>query len=261
MDIYDMANQKGGVGKTANAIGFAAGCAEAGERVLLVDFDPQGHASEALGVGETQDGRTLKLALTDPSWTHDVHDLVVEYRPRLHVIPTNIDAFLLDAAMYTTTGRGLMSLARLLATFEDEYDVCVIDCAPSLGAGTEAALYAARRRPGHRGGVLIPVEAEDSSIRALRLLLRQIRHLTDTTGADIDVLGLIPSRFDVRDGFVVTSMLEALRGLGEPPVLAEIKKRKEIREAWRAGVTVLEHSPKSEAAGWYRELARKVRAA
>ncbi|MFG2716589.1 ParA family protein [Streptomyces goshikiensis] len=254
-----MANQKGGVGKTADAIGFAAACAEEGERVLLVDFDPQGHASEALGVGETEDGRTLKLALTDPAWAHDVHDLVTEYRPRLHVIPTNIDMFLLDAAMYTTTGRGLMSLARLLAKFEDEYDVCVVDCAPSLGAGTEAALYAARQRPGRRGGVLIPVEAEDSSIRALQLLLRQIRHLIDTTGTAIDVLGLIPSRFDTRDGYIVTSMLEAFRNLGEPPVLAEIKKRKEIREAWRAKVPVLEYAPKCEASGWYRDLARKVR--
>ncbi|MGX1709992.1 hypothetical protein ACWIFI_11745, partial [Streptomyces albidoflavus] len=69
------------------------------------------------------------------------------------------------------------------------------------------------------------MEAEDSSIRALRLLLRQVTILSEEMKADIDILGLVPSRYDVRDGETVSSMLEAFRGMGEPPVIAEIKKR------------------------------------
>ncbi len=258
MDIYDLINQKGGVGKTANALGLGGALADAGERVLLIDLDPQGHLTEALGVPESPDEATLKMAMLGESDV-DVRELVVAYRDRMHVIPTNIDAFLLDRGLYMSAGRE-HRLARLLEPLEDAYDVCLIDCPPSLGASTDAALIAARRRPGRRGGLLVPVEAEDSSIRALRLLLRQIGTLSQVMGVDLDVLGLVPSRFDVRDGAVVTSTLEAFRSLGEPPVIGEIRKRKEIREAWRAKIPVQEYAPESEAVGWYRDLAKAVRA-
>ncbi|MBB6001361.1 chromosome partitioning protein [Streptomonospora salina] len=257
MDVYDLINQKGGVGKTANTIGLGGALAEAGERVLLVDLDPQGHLTEALGVAESPDEATLKMAMLG-EWSGDVRELVAQYRPRLHVVPTNLDAFLLDRGLYMSTGRE-HRLARLLETLEDDYDVCLIDCPPSLGASTDAALMAGRRRPGRGGGLIVPVEAEDSSIRALRLLLRQVGTLGHVMGVDLDVVGLVPSRVDTRDGAVVTSTLEAFRNLGEPPVIAEIKKRKEIREAWRARLPVTEYAPDSEAAGWYRDLAKAVR--
>jgi chromosome partitioning protein len=206
-----------------------------------------------MGIPESPDDRTLRMAVLG-QWEGDVRELVVTYRPLLHVIPTNIDMFLLDKDLYGATAREHL-LAYLLEPLEDAYDVCLLDCAPSLGAGTDAGLVAARRREGRHGGILVPVEAEDSSIRALRLLLRQVVILSRLMRIDLDVLGLIPSRFDVRDGEVVTSTLEAFRGLGRPPVVAEIRKRTDIRQAWRAKVPVLEHAPKSEAAGWYRDLA------
>lgn len=254
-----MTNQKGGVGKTADTIGVGAALAETGERVLLVDFDPQGHLTDALGLPESPDDKTLKGAVLG-EWTGDLREIIAPYRENLHVLPTNIDAFLLDRGLYMSQGRE-HRLARVLDGLEDDYDACVIDSPPSLGAATDAALIAARRRPGRRGGIVVPVEAEDSSIRALRLLLRQIASLRQVMAVDIDVLGLVPSRFDLRDGAIVTSTLEAFRALGEPPVLGEIRKRKEIREAWRAKVPVLEYAPTSEASGWYRDLAKTVRAA
>jgi chromosome partitioning protein len=257
MDIYALINQKGGVGKTATTINLGAALAESGRRVVLVDLDPQGHLTEALGMDEAPDDATLKMALLG-EWSGRPNELVVEHRPGLGVIPTNMDGFLLDRGLYMSQGRE-HRLARLLEPLED-YDVCLIDCPPSLGATTDAALMAARRRPGHRGGLLVPVEAEDSSVRALRLLLRQVASLSSVMGVDLDLLGLIPSRFDVRDGGVVTSTLEAFRGLGEPPVIGEIRKRKEIREAWRARQSVLEYAPVSEAAQWYRDLAKAVTA-
>ncbi|MFE6189811.1 ParA family protein [Streptomyces sp. NPDC056465] len=256
MDIYAMTNQKGGVGKTANTINLGAALAVLERRVLLVDWDPQGHMTEALGVAESPDDRTMKGWVLG-EWTGDPHELVVAYRERLHVLPTNMDMFMLDKGLYAATARE-MRLAKLLARFEDDYDVCVIDAPPSLGIGTECALMAARQRPGKRGGLLVPVEAEDSSIRALRLLLRQVAILSDDMDVAIDVLGLIPTRFDLRDGEIVSSMLEAFRGLGAPPVIAEIKKRTDVRKAWRAKVPLLEFDPKCEASGWFRDLAKAV---
>ncbi|MFD3685455.1 ParA family protein [Nocardiopsis sp. NPDC058631] len=258
MDIYDLINQKGGVGKTALTIGLGGALADAGERVLLVDLDPQGHLTDALGVPESPEDATLSQAILGEYEGHP-RDLVVAYRERLHVLPTALDMFLLDRGLYMSSGRE-HRLKNVLQHLEDDYDVCLIDCPPSLGATTDAALIAARRRPGHGGGLLVPVEAEDSSIRALRLLLRQIGTLSQVMDVDIDVLGLVPSRFDVRDGTMVTSVLEAFRNLGSPPVIGEIRKRKEVREAWRAKVPVTEYAPDSEVAGWYRDLAKAVRA-
>ncbi|MFF8996197.1 ParA family protein [Streptomyces sp. NPDC014983] len=259
MDIFSMTNQKGGVGKTANTINLGAALAEHGRRVLLVDWDPQGHLTEALGIAESPDDRTMKGWVLG-EWKGDAHQILVPYRDQLHVLPTHMDMFLLDKGLYAANARE-MRLARLLEEFEDEYDACVIDAPPSLGIGTECALMAARRRPGHRGGLIVPVEAEDSSIRALRLLLRQVVVLSDLMRETIDILGIVPSRFDVRDGEIVSSMLEAFRGMGEPPVIAEIKKRTDIRKAWRAKVPVLEYDPKCEASQWYRDLAKVVLAA
>ncbi|MFD3716264.1 ParA family protein [Streptomyces sp. NPDC058677] len=259
MDIYSMTNQKGGVGKTANTINLGAALAEFGRRTLLVDWDPQGHLTEALGIPESPDGRTMKGWVLG-EWHGDPHELVVPYREQLHVLPTNMDMFLLDKGLYMANARE-MRLAKLLDRFEDDYDACVIDAPPSLGIGTECALMAARRRKGKRAGLLVPVEAEDSSIRALRLLLRQVAILCEAMDEDVDILGLIPSRYDIRDGEIVSSMLEAFRGMGEPPVIAEIKKRTDIRKAWREKKTVLEYAPRSEASDWFRGLAKVVLAA
>jgi chromosome partitioning protein len=256
MDIFAMTNQKGGVGKTANTINLGAALAEHGQRVLLVDWDPQGHMTDALGIPESPDDRTMKGWVLR-EWSGDPHQLAVQYRPNIAVLPTNIDMFLLDKGLYLTNNRE-MRLARLLSHFEGNFDAAVIDCAPSLGAGTDCALMAARKQQGKRSGLIVPVEAEDSSIRALRLLLRMVGILSIDMEAQIDVLGLVPSRFDTRDGEVVSSMLEAFRTLGEPPVIAEIKKRTDVRKAWREKVPVLEYDPKCEASTWYRDLAKVV---
>ncbi|MEU3078755.1 ParA family protein [Streptomyces laurentii] len=259
MNTFAMTNQKGGVGKTANTINLGAALSEHDRRVLLVDWDPQGHMTEALGLQESPDDRTMKGWILG-EWKGDPHELLVQYRPNIWALPTNIDMFMLDKGLYLSNNRE-MRLARLLAHFEGEIDDVVIDCAPSLGAGTDCALMAARKQPGRRSGLLVPVEAEDSSIRALRLLLKMVSVLTYDMDVDIDILGLIPSRFDTRDGQIVSSMLEAFRGMGDPPVIAEIKKRTDIRKAWRERQSVLEFDPKCEAAEWYRDLAKAVLAA
>src|SRR5690625_1865873 len=99
MDIYAWINQKGGVGKTANTINLGSALAEDGARVLLIDFDPQGHLTDALGIAESPDERTLKRLLLG-EWEGAAAELVAEHRPGLWAIPTNLDMFLLDRGLY-----------------------------------------------------------------------------------------------------------------------------------------------------------------
>lgn len=258
MDTYAITNQKGGVGKTATTINLAAAIAAHGEKVLVVDYDPQGHLTEALKMPEALDQATLKRAMCG-EYDGDPHAFVGQFSENLSLIPTNLDMFLLESGLYQQRARE-QQLERVLETFESEYDVCLIDCPPSLGVITDNALHAARKRPGRRGGVLIPVQAEDSSIKALRLLLWQIGTLQQAMRIDLDIHGLIVSLYDGRKGQIVTSVLEAFRALGEPPVLAVIGDRADVRKAWREGQTVLEYAPGSEAATWFMELAKAVRA-
>src|SRR5687768_7222860 len=104
MDRYAVANQKGGVGKTATTINLGAALAESGRRVLLVDFDPQGHLSDALGVGETADDRTLRGYLVG-DWSGDPRDMIRKHRDGIDVLPTNVDAPLLERELYTVNNR------------------------------------------------------------------------------------------------------------------------------------------------------------
>jgi chromosome partitioning protein len=146
-------------------------------------------------------------------------------------------------------------LGRVLAAFSGRppagaWDHVVIDCPPSLDILTDNALSAA-------DGVLVPVQAEDSSLKALRLLLAQI----DAVDADLRrrplvLHGLVVSLLRRPPSTLARSVLEQLNGLPELPVLATVPLSVTVTEAWRSGRTVVDYAPGSEHAGCYRELAR-----
>ncbi|MBF6301647.1 ParA family protein [Nocardia amamiensis] len=257
MRIYAVANQKGGVGKTVDTINLAAGLAEHGRRVLAIDWDPQGHLTEAVGA-QPAGGASLARALLG-QWSGELAELVQQVAGGLFVIPTSDDMFLLEPQMYGRSGREYL-LSRFLDALVGIFDDVVIDCPPSLGALNDNALVATRRRPDNdqvQGTIVIPVQAEDSSIRALRLFLRQITTLQEALGIQLDVAGLIVNLYDGRKGRIATSTLEAFQAhpLG---VLAVFKDLKEVREAWRLRTTVIAHAPESETANGFRALVGRL---
>ena len=262
MRIYAISNQKGGVGKTVTTVNVGAALAEAGRRVLLVDLDPQGHLTQSLGVAragsEPADANLPKALLG--KWSGNLGELIGEVDTNLFVIPTSDEMFLLESEMYGRSGRENL-LSRFLDQLAGAVDDILIDCPPSLGPLNDSALVAARDRGDDgevTGRILIPVEAEDSSVDALRLLLRQVGTLQEALpGVQLSIGGLVVNMYDARRGRIATSTLNAFKShpLG---VLGVVSQRASLTEAWRAKQTVLRYAPESESAQQYRELARQV---
>jgi chromosome partitioning protein len=238
-------NQKGGVGKTALTAGLAGGAAANGHSVLVVDLDPQGHLTDALKLPEATAPATLAAAMLG-EYSGDPRTLCQPYSERLHVITTNLDMFLLPRQLYLAA-RGEDRLGRVLEGLVAHYDLCLIDCPPALDILTDNALVHARE-------VIVPVEAEDSSLKALRLLLGQIGSLEQQLQIQLDILGLMVNK--IADASNITlSTLAAYEEL-PLPVLATIRKRTTVKEAWRAGQTVQDYAPDSDVAGWFRDVAK-----
>ncbi|MFD5110630.1 ParA family protein [Streptomyces cinereoruber] len=237
-----------------------------GLRVLLVDYDPQGHLTAQLGVQPIGiDDPSLAKYMAGTVRTGSVRDLIVtidddRFGGRLDILPACADAFLLDIMISTDRNRQA-TLQRALEAVEADYDVIVVDCPPSLGVGMDAAIYYARRRdneaPGN-SGVLIPVQAEDSSADAFALLLDQIESGQADWGIQVDHLGLVVNLYDARDGYVITSSLEAWKQFKEPRVVGVIGRLKEQREAVRNKRALMSYAPASQQAKVLRRIVREI---
>jgi len=262
-----VANQKGGVGKTFISSGIAQALAEAGHRVLLIDYDPQGHLTAELGFEDLMyedDVETLMMHM-DGSAKGDIHDLLVEldgkvFGGRLHLLPASDDAFLRDVAL-SKVSFSEAALERALEPLEADYDVIIIDGPPSLGLNMDTALYYVRRRDGEladRSGVITPVWANKASHRAFRLLNNQMADLCRKGRIQVDYLGLVVNAYDSRRGKLVQENKDQWERSSAPGVLAVIGDLKEGREAADGEIPLLEYAPDSEHAQVMRDLAKEL---
>lgn len=262
-----VANQKGGVGKTFISSGIAQALAEEGKRVLLVDYDPQGHLTAELGFEELMyedDAETLLMHMEGTA-KGDIHDLLValdqkRFGERLHLLPASDDAFLRDVSL-SKVSFSEAALERALEPLEAEYDIIIIDGPPSLGLNMDTALYYVRRRDGElvdRSGVITPVWANKASHRAFRLLKSQKDDLCRKGRIQIDYLGLVVNAYDSRRGKLVKENKEQWEKSSSPAVLAVIGDLKEGREAADGEIPLLEYAPDSEHAQAMRDLAKEL---
>ena len=243
------ANQKGGVGKTTTVVNLGSYLALAGERVLVVDLDPQGNATSGLGLDRNVIERSVYDAVIDGA---RIGELTMRGPiPGLDVVPSAIALAGAEVELAPVEGRE-RRLARLLSEIIDAYDYILVDCPPSLGLLTVNALTAA-------DAVLIPLQCEYYALEGLTQLLATLDLVRDHLNPDLYIKGIVLTMYDGRTNLSADVAGEVRRHLGERVYDTVIPRSVRLSEAPSHGLPISRYSPDSSGAVAYAALAAEMR--
>ncbi len=258
MECIAVINQKGGVGKTTSTVNLGVALAQRGQRMLLLDLDPQGHLTSHLGLDATARGAGIYEVLrSDLPLEAAIHS----YSPTVSVVPAQIDLAAAETELISVVGREVI-LRDALAGESLPFDIALIDCPPSLGILTLNALCAATR-------VLIPLQPHFLALQGMGKLLDTISLVSQRINPDLQVAGIIICMHESGtrlSGEViddVTAFLESARNTPVPWRDARVLERRirrnvKLAECPSYGLSIMEYAPRSNGAADYLALADEV---
>jgi chromosome partitioning protein len=252
MRTIAVVNQKGGCGKTTTVVNLAGALVESGARVLVVDMDPQAHATLALGIDPEVLEENLYEVLIEPlAASGRMPKIVQRHSERLHVAPSGIVLSALEQKLTAERAEGRTErLAAALAPLAADYDYALIDCPPNVGVLTFNALRAATE-------VLVPLETSEFAIHGVQKLLETLALLSDRVGHALEVR-ILPTLFDGRTRYARETLGE-IRALFQDLCFdTVIRSNVKLREAARHGAPIHSVSPHAAGAHDYAALALEL---
>lgn len=247
--IYALVNQKGGVGKTTTAINLGAYLTQLGQRVLIVDVDPQANATASLGV----DHKQLEMSIYDA--------LIADYPPAeivlknrkldLSLLPSSTDLAGAQVEMTQLPNREKL-LERVLQELQNHYDYLLIDCPPSLGLLTLNGLVAAK------AGVIIPVQCEYLALEGLTQLMQTLERVRNNLFPGLTIRGMVLTMFDARTNLSRDVVDEVRRHFPDRVFRSIIPRSIRLAEAPSHGLPISIYAPESTGALAYRGLAKEL---
>lgn len=246
--VLALANQKGGVGKTTTAVNLAGELVRRGQRVLLIDSDPQGNATTSLGIAKRNLAATTYDLLME---TTDLDQIIISSgRERFDIIPADED---LAGAAIELVGaeRREWRMVDALQRVTTAYDRVIIDCPPSLGLITLNALNAAQR-------VLIPLQCEYLALEGLAQLKGTLDRVHDSLNPALQILGVVMTMYDGRTNLAQQVVEEVQRHFPQLIFRTLIPRSVRISEAPSYGKLIVEYDPLGRSAQAYAALADEV---
>jgi chromosome partitioning protein len=252
--ILALANQKGGVGKTTTAINLGTALAAIGERVLIVDLDPQGNASTGLGIDRRNRSCSTYDVLIGEAPLRDA--VVPTAVPRLHIAASTMDLSGLELELGATRDRAFrlrdaIAALNTNATPDSDYTYVLIDCPPSLNLLTVNAMAAS-------DAILVPLQCEFFALEGLSQLLQTVEQVRSTLNPNLSIHGIVLTMFDSRNNLSNQVVADVRQFMGSKVYNTMIPRNVRISEAPSYGKPVLVYDLKCVGSDAYLKLATEV---
>jgi len=247
--VIAITNQKGGVGKTTTAVNLSAALANLGKKVLIIDFDPQGHSTEHLGVKNLFDPiqETILEVITNKKTLLSV--VVPTYLPNLWIAPSNLR--LGQFNQHNPIGKQFVLKNAISQEDSQKFDFILIDCQPSLSLLTLNALTTSNK-------VILPVQAEYLALDGLTQLILTLKEVKQKLHPTLSILGILITMFDRRNKLSSEVKTELEKNFGSDVFRSHIPRSVRLAEAPSFGKAIFDYDPRSEGALAYYNLAREV---